>query len=315
MLRVYFATDVHGSDICWKKFLAAAAYYKADVLVLGGDMTGKAIVPLVLSGGRGQAVLLGSSYELDGQEAILDFEKQVRSRGYYPVRLSPDERDELAANPELLARRFEQAVCDTLSTWLDLAAERLPAGVQCYVCPGNDDPFAIDGLLAASDRVVNAEGRFIDIGGFYLASSGWTNPSPWHTCREEGEDALAERLASILAAAPPDLAMAKKGLFNFHCPPYSTGLDDAPELTADLSVKHAGQSTVPVGSTAVRAAIERCRPLVSMHGHIHEAKGVCRIGKTLAVNPGSLYEQGVLQGLILDLDPRRGLKNYVLTTG
>lgn len=312
MPRLFFATDIHGSDICWKKFLASAAYYEADLLVLGGDLTGKAIVPLVLEGGKAKATLLGSAYELEGEGAMLDFEKQVMSRGYYPVRMSVAERDAFLADHALLDARFRQAVLETLERWLKLAEERLPKGVRCFVCPGNDDPFEVDALFAASGRVEDGEGKALDLGqGFSLYSTGWSNRTPWHTHREEDEDDLAARIARF---APSGLDYSR-AIFNFHCPPRASGLDDAPELGEDLSIKNAGQSTVPVGSSAVRAALEDRRPLLGLHGHIHEAKGIARVKKTLAVNPGSLYEQGVLQGALFDLDPKKGIRSYVLTTG
>ena len=36
-MRIYFATDIHGSEVCWRKFLNAARFYQADKLILGGD--------------------------------------------------------------------------------------------------------------------------------------------------------------------------------------------------------------------------------------------------------------------------------------
>jgi Icc-related predicted phosphoesterase len=169
----------------------------------------------------------------------------------------------------------------------------------------------VDDLLAASSQIIDGEGKCLDIGGFRLASTGWTTPTPWDTCREESETDLKSRIDRMFAG----VSDFSRLVCNIHCPPYGTGLDEAPELGADLSIKNAGQSTVPVGSTAVRDVVKQYRPLVSLHGHIHESKGVARIGKTLAINPGSLYEQGVLQGVLLELDARKGLKHYVLTTG
>ena len=274
-------------------------------------MTGKAIVPLVDDGRSVKAALLGSSYELASESAMQDFEKQVRSRGYYPVRMSKDERDSYVADPAALDRRFRKAVLDTLSSWLDMASGRLPKDVPCYVCPGNDDPPEVDELLAASALIVDGEGKCIDMGGFHLASTGWTTPTPWNTYREESEAGLKSRIDTMLEG----ISDFSRFIFNLHCPPYGTGLDEAPELGNDLSIKNAGQSTIPVGSKAVGDAIKQYRPLVSLHGHIHESKGVARIGKTLVVNPGSLYEQGVLQGILVELDVRKGLRHYVLTTG
>jgi Icc-related predicted phosphoesterase len=71
----------------------------------------------------------------------------------------------------------------------------------------------------------------------------------------------------------------------------------------------------PVGSTAVREAITRYQPLLSVHGHIHESKGVAKLGRTLAVNPGSSYSDGVLQAAVLELNPKNGKIKYVLVNG
>jgi len=90
---------------------------------------------------------------------------------------------------------------------------------------------------------------------------------------------------------------------------------EAPAVDENLNVKDAGRSLIPVGSTAVRDVILKYQPLLSLHGHIHEAKGTARIGRTLSINAGSLYEQGVLQGVVVDLDPRKGIRSYSLTTG
>jgi Icc-related predicted phosphoesterase len=67
---------------------------------------------------------------------------------------------------------------------------------------------------------------------------------------------------------PTGLSM-EKTIFNFHCPPYASNLDDVPEIDENLNVLNAGHSLVPVGSTAVRRLIEEYQPLLSLHGHIH----------------------------------------------
>ncbi len=103
-------------------------------------------------------------------------------------------------------------------------------------------------------------------------------------------------------------------IFNLHVPPYASSLDEAPELTKDLRPKYAGNSLIPVGSRAVRTVVERYQPLVGFFGHIHEARAATRIGKTLCINPGSMYEQGVLYGALVTLAKDR-VKSYVLTSG
>jgi hypothetical protein len=200
-----------------------------------------------------------------------------------------------------------------LEQWMALADERLKdTGIRCFVSPGNDDPFMIDDVLRRSQRVEMGEGRAIEIGdGFTLISTGWANVTPWKTYRELPEPDLAAKLEAMI---PPGLNM-QRTIFNFHCPPYGSNLDEAPQIDAELNVKDAGRSLVPVGSTAVRDAIMKHQPLLSLHGHIHEAKGTARLGKTLAINAGSLYEQGVLQGVLVELDPKKGIRSYTLTTG
>ncbi len=311
---MFFATDIHGSEICWKKFLAAASYYEAGVLILGGDMTGKALVPIVKrSKGGWEAVLLQESHILETESAVLSMERAIASRGYYPFRTDADELEAFEADPDKVDALFRKTVLATAARWMELADSGLVrTGTDCFVCPGNDDAFELDAVIASSKTVRNAEGRIIDIAdGFRMASTGWCNPTPWNTHREESDEKLHERISSLFKGGED----FSRFLFCFHAPPHGTGLDEAPELDGDLNVLNAGQSSVSVGSAAVRRAIEEKRPLLSLHGHIHESKGVARIGKTLCLNPGSLYEQGVLQGALIDLDPRKGIRSYVLTTG
>lgn len=312
--KLFFATDIHGSEICWKKFLASAAYYSADIIVLGGDMTGKALVPIIKGrGGRWRATLLQQSFELGTEAELSAMEAAIASRGYYPFRTDEDEIETFARDKQKIDKLFARTVISTLSRWMDMADRKFADGnVRCFVCPGNDDDFSIDEVIASSKCVIDAEGKIVDLfDGFKMASTGWSNPTPWKTHREENEDALYERISKML----PDDIDGAAWLFSFHAPPLATGLDDAPELDAKLNVLNAGQSVVPVGSSAVRRIIEERKPLVSLHGHIHEAKGVARINKTLCINPGSLYEQGLLQGALLDLDAQKGIRSYVLTTG
>jgi Icc-related predicted phosphoesterase len=314
MTRLFFATDVHGSDVCWKKFLNAGKFYGADVLVLGGDMTGKALVPIVrLADGTHRATLLEQEFALPTVEAVAEMERSVRSRGYYPFHTDEMGLAELSADPQKVDALFQQEMLGTVERWMALAEERLKgSGIRCFVCPGNDDMFEVDQIVARSGAVTLGEGRVVELDrDFVLASTGWSNRTPWHTYREADEPDLGARIEAMLE----DVHDMSRAVFNFHCPPYSSNLDGAAELDANLRPINAGHAIIPVGSTAVRAVIERHQPPLSLHGHIHEAKGVARIGRTTAINAGSLYEQGVLQGAIVDLDRRKGVKNYLLTSG
>jgi hypothetical protein len=313
-MRLFFATDIHGSETCWRKFLNSGAHYGADVLVLGGDMTGKALVPIVDDGGgRWHATLLENREELEGEDEVAQFEKMVRQRGYYPFRTSPEELREYEADPGRADRFFHEQMLATVERWMALADERLEGtGIACFVCPGNDDQFDIDPVIEGARRVSLAEGRIVELDGFQMASTGWSNITPWRTYREEDELQLGERIERVVSqlTAPPE-----RTIFSFHCPPYGSGLDDAPELTEDMRLKHAGHAPVPCGSRAVREAIEHHQPALSLHGHIHEARGNARLGRTLCINPGSAYEQGELLGAVVDLEGGKKVKNFVLTAG
>ena len=313
-MRLYFATDIHGSDTCWRKFLNSGKHYGADAIVLGGDMTGKALIPVVDAGdGRWYATLLENRHELEGEEEVRNFEEAVTRRGYYPFRTTPDELRGLQQDEERTTKLFHDLMLARVESWAALADERLAgSGLRCFVCPGNDDQFEVDDVLARAKHVEACEGRVVEIDGYQLASTGWSNRTPWETYREEDEPQLAERIERIVSqvTAPPE-----RTIFSFHCPPYGSGLDEAPELTEDMQLKHAGRAPVPLGSTAVREAIERHQPALSLHGHIHESRGNARIGRTLCINPGSSYEQGELLGAVVDLEGGKKVKRFVLTSG
>jgi Icc-related predicted phosphoesterase len=313
MTTIFFATDVHGSDICWKKFINAAEFYEADILILGGDMTGKAIIPIVHQGGVSYKVdFLDQESILHGEDEIQEMVKKIKSRGYYTYKTTPDEIAELSSTPELVDEIFASEVLKTAEEWLAYADKKLEGtGIRCYVAPGNDDMFELDDLIRTSKRVQLVEGLVVELDEHHeMISSGWSNITPWHTYREEEGDKLRARYKAMIA----QLKNVSTSVFNLHVPPYGLIIDDAPELTEDLRPKYAGSSLVPVGSRAVREIIEEFQPLLGLFGHIHEGKGAVRLGKTLCLNPGSIYEQGRLMGALVKLK-RNKVKNYVLTTG
>ncbi len=312
-LKIFFATDIHGSEVCWRKFLNAAAFYKADLVVLGGDVTGKVMVPIVDHGPYFEVRLAGQTHRLESEAAVADIEKQIRNRGYYPTRLVPDELAALNEEDGSIDRRFTEEMVATLDRWLDMADSKLRGGeIPCIVNGGNDDTFEIDDVVEASPCVTFAEGKALELDGFCLVSMGFTNPTPWDTFREAPEDELSKRISAVVAQVP-DMGRA---IFNFHAPPYGTGLDEAPALDANMRPIHGGAVMKPVGSTAVRDSITKHQPLLSVHGHIHESRGVKKMGRTLAINPGSVYGDGVLQGAVIELNAKKGkVTRYILVNG
>ena len=313
MTKLFFATDIHGSDICWSKFLNAGKFYGADVLILGGDMTGKAFVPIIHQGGKNYRVtLLEQGFDISNDSELQDMIKRIRSRGYYPYLTNPDEIAELEKNPERVSEIFGREVLKVVQQWMDLADKKLDdTDMKVYCCPGNDDMDEVDAIVRSSRRVILAEGQVTPLDGVHeMIASGWSNRTPWDTHREEDEDQLKVRYEAMISK----LKDPRNAVFNIHVPPYKSSLDEAPELDKDLRPKMAGQALKPVGSTAVRKAIEETQPLLGLHGHIHEGRGTSRIGKTLCINPGSMYEQWTLLGAIVVLEKNK-IENYVLTTG
>jgi len=309
--KIFFATDLHGSELCWKKFLNAAKFYDADVLICGGDMTGKAIVPIVSENGH-FTVALGGEREAVTADQVGEVEANIRRKGYYPLRMSVERLHELDRDPAKRAECFQEVMLEGVDRWMKMAAEKLRgSGIRCFVCPGNDDEMEVDDVVRRSEMVELGEGRIVDIDGFSMISTGWSNPTPWKTHREDSEEQLGERIESMAS----QVSDPSHSIFNLHCPPYRSGLDEAPAIDADLKLLHGGRALRPVGSTAVREAIERHQPLLSLHGHIHESKGAVKIGKTLSINPGSAYEEGMLMGAIIQLDAKKGVKSYQLVNG
>jgi uncharacterized protein len=312
-MKIFYATDVHGSDICWKKFINAGPFYEVDIIILGGDMTGKAVIPLIYQGAnRWKVTLQEVESILEGDEELEKMKQAIRNRGYYPYVTDPDETAAISSDQSLSDKVFMKEVLDTLERWLDYADKKLAgSSLRCYVCPGNDDAFEIDEMLKSSKCVENIEGRVIQLDQHHeMISSGWTNPTPWNTEREEDEASLEKRLESMAST----LKNPKTAVFNLHAPPYGSGLDEAPELTSDMRLAYAGQSLIPVGSKSTLKMIEKYNPLLGLHGHIHEGRGSRKLKKTLCINAGSMYEQGILLGAVIDLHPKK-VGNYILTSG
>jgi Icc-related predicted phosphoesterase len=306
-LTIFFATDIHGSNLCFRKVLAAPAFYGADVVVLGGDLTGKMIVPILRTAHGWEARYASTTVPLDSESAVLDFEKSVSDSGYYPFRTSVDQIDgDDSSWPEQI---FREQVIARLESWDEIANGRFPI----YVAPGNDDEIYIDEVLSGARTFVNAESRGIDLpGGYELFSTGWANITPWHTARELDEPALLDHLEKILAG----VGDADRAIFNIHVPPKDSGLDSCYEVNERLDVvTEIGQpKLIGAGSAAVRDVLIRMQPLVSLHGHIHESRGMARIGRTIAVNPGSEYSEGILRGVLLKLRGSR-VEEYQFTSG
>jgi uncharacterized protein len=311
-LRIFFATDVHGSDRCFRKFLAAAKVYEADVLLLGGDIAGKGLVPIRAENGALHATVHGEAVMVPAEEEA-QLRADINRSGLYGVTIDEAQAARLREDPEYVDRLFRDQIAEQVQQWCQLADERLAPEVRCIITPGNDDPFEIDAVLENAPRIECPEGRLCDLGPVVLASLGDVTPTPWNTDREYPEEELSRRIAAMLDAVEPD----QRAIVNFHCPPFGSGLDVAPELDETLKpvIRGGRPSFIPVGSKAVRDAISHYQPVVGLHGHIHESRAVQKIGRTVCLNPGSDYSADLLRGAVVDIAEDGSYLDFLFTAG
>jgi Icc-related predicted phosphoesterase len=311
--RLFYAGDVHGSRVCWKKFVNAAAHYPADVLVMGGDLCGKALVPIVREGdGSYRARVIGEQRVARTAEELDQMQRAISTNGMYPLIVDREEARILAEDSARREEAFERALLDELRLWVEFADERLAGtDTRAYVIPGNDDPWSVDEVLAGGTSVVACDETVQEIGPHEMVSLGYSNRTPWRTPRELDEEEIYTRLKRLV----DQVEEPQRAILNVHVPPYESSLDTAFEVDEELRyvMKGGRPHEVPTGSSAVRQIIEEAQPLLSLHGHIHESRGVTTIGRTVAINPGSDYGSGHLDGCLVHLGPDRVVNQYLVS--
>jgi Icc-related predicted phosphoesterase len=314
--RIFFCADIHGSERCFRKWLNAAKIYRVQGLVFGGDLAGKILQPIVdLGAGRYESDLYGTSIVAESVGGLEQLQEQIRNAGRYEIIVTPEEKTVLDASPELVHERFVAAARATATRWLELADERLrELAIPAYMMLGNDDFPELGDVFGQSSMVVNPEDQVVELpGGYEMISLGYSNPTPWHSPRELLEQELGPRLEAMASR----LADPGKSIFNFHVPPVDTHLDQAAKLDASFTpiVKGGRIQVGNVGSSSVRALIEHYQPMLGLHGHIHESPGMSKIGRTVAINPGSEYADGILRGAIVTIDRKKGVRGWQLVQG
>jgi Icc-related predicted phosphoesterase len=317
---LFFATDVHGSERTWRKFINAGKFYSADVLVMGGDIIGKLAIPIIREKNGGyRATLQGRVEHYATDEDLKGLLDRIGILGFYSKVMDDDEFHHLQADPQAVDSLFHTLARQRLESWIQLAQERLAGtGIRCYVTGGNDDYTDVLAVLPrGGDGPVRAcEGEVLPIDDHHtMASLGISTPTPWHTPREVTEEELAKVMEGLVAS----VGDVGRCIFNFHDPPSDSTLDTCPMLdwTTDppTQIVKAGQIVLHgAGSRSVRQAIETHQPMLGLHGHIHESAGVIRLGRTLCANPGSEYGEGVLRGFLARLADG-AVESYQLTTG
>jgi Icc-related predicted phosphoesterase len=316
---IFYVADIHGSDLCFRKWLNAGRFYGADVLIVGGDLTGKILLPIYPAvGGNGTwtATWKGRPVRLETKAEVDGLVRTARDEGAYGYVTTVDEIDAIRASPALERDLFTRLKVAALEDWIRLADERLADGaVRAMVMAGNDDPPEIDDILGAARHLQDVGGAVVEIApGIHMASRGESTPTPWHTPRELPDDVLGDRVAETVDGLPADGVT----IWNLHMPPRATGIDEAPELDAELRVRYdaTGEPRMrPVGSAAIRGLILERQPTLALHGHIHEGRGRYRLGRTVGVNPGSQYQDGVLLGVLVRVSPSHGVRDLAFTAG
>ena len=312
---LFFATDLHGSEACFRKFLSAARVYGADTLIMGGDITGKLIVPVHPARGGHVARWRDVEHALATAAELEAFVRTVADAGGYAWLAERDEAAATFGDEDATEALLIRLAAERVRAWVRLADERVAGGVQAFAMPGNDDASEIDAALAGGERLRATHGTVAWLDDWLpMVSYGDSTPTPWDSPREVTEETYAARLDELIAL----LERPGDAIFNIHVPPYGTQLDLAPELDAELRVRYGAAGDVlmsPVGSHAVRAAIEQAQPVASLHGHVHESPGRARLGRSVCFNPGSDYRSGVLRGVLVRVSRNRGVTDYAFTTG
>lgn len=297
------------------KFVNAGKFYNANIMILGGDITGKLLVPIVEKDARYFCTLMNSQEEAGSKEELSALEKRIRNMGYYTYVTTSKEVEQLRSDREAVDNLLTKLMCETIEKWIGIAEERLRGtGIKCFISPGNDDRFEIDRLLSKSDYVINPEGKMVQLDSTHeMITLGYANMTPWKCPRDVPENELRMKIDDLTS----HVKNFKTSIFCFHCPPFDSVIDLAPELDENLKPVLApggGPRMMPTGSPSVRAAIEKFQPLLGLHGHIHESRGNIKIGRTICLNPGSEYTEGILRGALIDIDEDK-VTDFLLTAG
>ncbi|HEX6269133.1 MAG TPA: hypothetical protein VFZ43_02765 [Anaerolineales bacterium] len=318
MTRLFFATDIHGSERTYRKFINAGKFYDANVIVMGGDIQGKLLIPIIKeANGHYRATLQGTVQKISSEAELQQFQEKISLLGFYSQIMDEEEYAGLAEQPDEVDKLFHKLARERLASWVELAETRLRGtGIKCFVTGGNDDDPEVLAVLKEGESFIPCEAKIVQIDDDHnMASVGFSNPTPWNTPREIPDEKLGEIIEEMCAQVKD----FEHCIFNFHVPPLDSTLDTCPKLdwTTDppSPIMSGGQIVFAgAGSQAVRKAIENHQPMLSLHGHIHESQAVVKMGRTTCINPGSEYGEGILRGCLVNFADGK-VESFQMTSG
>lgn len=319
MTRLFFATDIHGSERTYRKFINAGKFYDVNVIVMGGDIQGKLMIPIIReANGHYRATLQGTVHKIASDAELQQLHERIGLLGFYSQIMEEDEYNILADQPEEVDKLFHKLARARLASWVELAETRLKGtGIKCFVTGGNDDdPEVLEALKEGGESFISCEAKVVQIDDDHnMASVGFSNPTPWKTPREIPDEKLGEIIEGMCAQVKD----FDHCIFNFHVPPLDSTLDSCPKLdwTTDppTPITSGGQIVFAgAGSQSVRRAIETHQPMLSLHGHIHESQAVIKMGRTTCINPGSEYGEGILRGCLVTFADGK-VEGFQMTSG
>ncbi len=310
--RILFASDIHGSKMVWLKFLNAIKVYKANIAIMGGDLSAKEILPIIYNAKSNsyQARLLGKKYNVKSKQELNELQEQAKYSGIIPFITDSDseELQRISNDPTYQRKFFEDLDVSAILEWIEIAKNTsFEEDTRIIIIPGNDDSKKIDDILIKDNFILHPD---LELDTYHkLISFEYVNPTPWNSQRELPEKELKKKLKQKFDSVNDyDHIIAA-----IHAPPFKSGLDIAPKLDKKQRVVHllGAPYYSAVGSKAVREIIEEYQPKLTLHGHIHESGGFTYIGKTLCVNPGSEYNIGVLKAYLIELSKEK-IENFKL---
>jgi len=308
---IFFATDLHGSDVCFKKFVRGPDIYKAHLSILGGDLTGKALVKIRREhDGVFRSISQFGQLESVERSEVERFQKTLADCGVYSLITTATPLP--VGGEDSADSAFQHLVVERMQRWQSMV-EHSEAQRRIYWMPGNDDPRYIDDVWAESSVFLNIDNRVLTVAdNLQILGFAPSTRTPWATPREMDENDIEAALATLGRQLDQNLPT----ICSIHVPPVASGLDEAPALDAQLRPRYevGGLLTNAVGSFAVRQFIEETQPTLVLCGHVHESRGFVRIGRTLCINPGSNSSSGRLQGALVTID-EGSIHDFLLTEG